>query len=132
MVFDTVEKPSGKIFDGETRERNQGEQDVNFTRISVVQARDLMRDSTQQLQIVDIRDEESFEAGHIQNAFHLHNSNLQEFIMDADPENPLLVYCYHGHMSQSAAAYFAEQGFETTYSLDGGYEAWSETDSSDA
>jgi thiosulfate sulfurtransferase len=36
----------------------------------------------------------------------------------------LLVYCYHGNMSQSAAAYFGEQGFEEAYSMDGGFSDW--------
>jgi thiosulfate sulfurtransferase len=34
------------------------------------------------------------------------------------------VYCYHGNSSQSAAAYLAEQGFEATFSIDGGYETY--------
>ena len=78
----------------------------------------------QSIQIVDIRDDESFATGHIPNSFHLHGSNLSEFIAQADPESPLLVVCFHGISSQSAAAYLAEQGFGETYSLDGGYEAW--------
>ena len=104
---------------------------MNFSRISVSEAKALVKEQGDSIQIADIRDEESFAAGHIPGATHLHNSNLQEFIQNADPELPLVVCCYHGHMSQSAAAYLAEQGFRETYSLDGGYEAWSETDSSD-
>ncbi|MCG8413393.1 MAG: thiosulfate sulfurtransferase GlpE [Pseudomonadales bacterium] len=104
--------------------------DVNFKRISVDEAQQLIAEHPSKVQIVDIRDDESFENGHIESAFHLHNSNLQDFIAGADPEQPLLVYCYHGHMSQGAAAFLAEQGFGETYSLDGGYEAWSELESS--
>ena len=78
------------------------------------------------VQIVDVRDPQSYAAGHIDSAVHLDNNNLGEFIASADPQAPLLVYCYHGHMSQSAAAYLAEQGFTKAYSLDGGFEAWRE------
>lgn len=78
----------------------------------------------QPVQVVDIRDDAAFAAGHMPSAKHIHNSNIQEFIAEADLDSPLLVCCYHGNMSQSAAAYFAEQGFAETYSLDGGYEAW--------
>lgn len=105
--------------------------ETNFKRISVDEAQQLIAEQAAQVQIVDIRDDESYENGHIESAFHLHNSNLQEFISSADPEQPLLVYCYHGHMSQGAAAFLAEQGFGETYSLDGGYEAWSERESAD-
>ena len=104
---------------------------MSFKRISVAEAKDLMAQQPGKVQIVDIRDDESFESGHIDEAQHLHNSNLQEFIAAAKPEQPLLVYCYHGHMSQSAAAFMVEQGFGETYSLDGGYEAWSEAESAD-
>ena len=102
-----------------------------FKRISVAEAQDMLSpaDGVEgDVQVVDIRDEESYTRAHISGAMHLHNSNIQEFIMEADPERPVIVCCYHGHMSQSAAAYLAEQGFHKTYSLDGGYEAWSESE----
>ena len=99
---------------------------MRFTRISCQQARELMTTSSGKLQIIDIRDEESFAGGHIEGAKHIHNSNVQEFINEAELDQPLLVVCYHGNMSQSAAAYFAEQGFDETFSLDGGFEAWAE------
>ncbi|CRR54182.1 Thiosulfate sulfurtransferase GlpE [Pseudomonas aeruginosa] len=35
-----------------------------------------------------------------------------------------MVVCYHGNSSQSAAAYFIQQGFSDVYSLDGGFELW--------
>lgn len=87
----------------------------------------MIQENAGQVQVVDIRDEESYRQGHIAGAFHLHNSNIQDYIQEADPESPLLVCCYHGHMSQSAAAYLSEQGFRETYSLDGGFEAWSQS-----
>lgn len=100
---------------------------MDFKRISVSDAAALIEGGGDQVQVVDIRDEDSFRRGHIAGAFHLHNSNIQDYIQEADPELPLLVCCYHGHMSQSAAAYLSEQGFRETYSLDGGFEAWSQS-----
>lgn len=76
--------------------------------------------------IVDVRDESSFKAGHIDGATHIDNTSLAAFIEEADLAVPLVVYCYHGNMSQGAAAYFMEQGFEQASSLDGGYDAWME------
>ncbi len=98
---------------------------MNFRRISVVEARLLLEaHGPGRVQIADIRDDQAYLQGHIDSAVHLHNSNLQEFIESADLDAPLLVYCYHGHMSEGAAAYLAEQGFSNTYSLDGGFAAW--------
>lgn len=75
-------------------------------------------------QVVDIRDETSFAELHIHGARHLNNHNLPDYLAEADFDTPLIVCCYHGISSQSAAAYLAHQGFETVYSLDGGFEAW--------
>lgn len=102
---------------------------MDFKRIVVAEARELIMKTTNgrqtnKLQIFDIRDENSYAAGHIQGAKHLHNGNLQEFIDSGEFELTVLVYCYHGHMSMNAAAYLASQGFADTYSLDGGFEAW--------
>ena len=74
--------------------------------------------------IADIRDKDSYMAGHIAGAVHLSDQNLQDFILESDHEMPLLVCCYHGHSSQQAAQYLSGQGFEEVYSILGGYTAW--------
>jgi thiosulfate sulfurtransferase len=74
--------------------------------------------------IVDIRDPNAFAAGHVPNAFSLNNNNVQDFILHADFDNPLLVFCYHGHSSQGAADFLSQQGFSAVYSVDGGVEGW--------
>ncbi len=99
---------------------------MNFKRINALEAKALIAEQNPEhpVQIIDIRDDAAFAAGHIPSAVHIHNSNVQEFIQAADMDAPLIVCCYHGNMSQSAAAYFAEQGFDEAYSLDGGFEGW--------
>ncbi|WP_263144413.1 thiosulfate sulfurtransferase GlpE [Pseudomonas sp. RIT-PI-AD] len=74
--------------------------------------------------VVDIRDPQSFSAGHISGSRHLDNHSLADFIAQADLDKPLVVTCYHGNSSQGAAAYLVGQGFSEVYSLDGGFEAW--------
>ena len=74
--------------------------------------------------LIDIRDEASFQAGHISNSLHVDHLSLQGFIQDADLDIPLIVCCYHGNSSQTAAQFFAEQDFSDVYSLDGGYSVW--------
>lgn len=75
-------------------------------------------------QLADIRDEQSYQLGHIAGATHLANHNLQDFIESADPDAPLIIYCYHGNSSQSAAQFFIEKDFTEVYSMDGGFEEW--------
>ena len=93
-----------------------------FKRISVHDA--LALHALEDTQWVDIRDEQSYQAGHIPRALLLGSHNLPAFIAAADLDKPLLVCCYHGNSSQSAAAFLVEKGFENVYSIDGGFEAW--------
>ncbi len=92
-----------------------------FSRIDPQQAQQLR---SQGAVVVDIRDPQSFAQGHISGSQHLDNHSLPDFIAAADLDAPLIVTCYHGHSSQSAAAYLAHQGFSAVYSLDGGFELW--------
>ncbi|ASJ74516.1 Thiosulfate sulfurtransferase GlpE [Granulosicoccus antarcticus IMCC3135] len=78
----------------------------------------------QPVNIVDIRDADSFQLAHITEAVHLDNTGMQSFINDTNQDIPLIVCCYHGNMSQSAGAYLAEKGFAEVYSLDGGFAEW--------
>ena len=77
--------------------------------------------------VVDIRDQPTYAAAHITGAHHLDNINIADFIRAADLDAPLIVACYHGNSSQSAAAYLVSQGFSDVYSLDGGFELWRAT-----
>lgn len=76
--------------------------------------------------LLDIRDEESYNKGHVNNAINLTGDNASDIIEKTDKEVPVLVMCYHGNSSQSVAAYLCQQGFSDVYSIDGGYEGWSD------
>lgn len=89
--------------------------------ISTTEAADLI---DQGAAVVDIRDAQSYNARRINNAFNLNNDNLQDYIAQADMDKPVIVCCYHGISSQSAAGFLSHQGFDEVYSLDGGFEAW--------
>ncbi len=93
-----------------------------FKHISVAET--FARLQQKQVVIVDIRDEQSFSAAHIEGAFHLTNSSLHQFTQLHDYETPVVVVCYHGNSSQGAAQYLVQQGFEEVYSMDGGFEGW--------
>ncbi len=93
-----------------------------FTVIAPAAAEQLIAEENAAL--VDIRDPDAYSASHIEGAIHLDNAALAAFIEDTDKDRPLIVYCYHGISSQSAAAYLAERGFHEVYSVEGGYESW--------
>lgn len=93
-----------------------------FQHISVTATRQLM--DAGDVALADIRDPISYSTGHIDGALLLDNNSLGQFLESTSKRQAVVVYCYHGNSSQSAAQYLAEQGFEEVYSMDGGYEAW--------
>ncbi|MBD8494671.1 thiosulfate sulfurtransferase GlpE [Pseudomonas syringae] len=97
---------------------------TEFKRIAPDQAHALRE---QGAVLVDIRDPETFATRHISGSRHLDNHSIADFIAKADLDQPLVVVCYHGNSSQSAAAYLVGQGFSDVYSLDGGFELWRAT-----
>lgn len=94
----------------------------NFHLISIEQAYEFWVD--QSAILVDIRDPQSYRLGHAAGAFHLTNETLNPFLQQHDFDKPVMVMCYHGHSSQGAAQYLVNMGFETVYSVNGGFEAW--------
>ena len=92
-----------------------------FTCISPERALELR---SQGSKIVDMREPHSYASLPVAGAQRLDNQNIHDFIAAADLDAPLLVFCYHGHSSQSAAAFLAGQGFSQVYSVDGGFENW--------
>ena len=61
--------------------------------------------------IVDIRDKESFDRGHIDGALNLSNENIDKFVLDTDKSKSVIVCCYHGNSSKRAAQFLIDNGF---------------------
>lgn len=95
---------------------------MSYKHLSVSQTAELL--SNENLVIADIRDANSFQTGRIPGSEHLSNENLARFLNEKDYEQPIVVVCYHGISSQSAANYLVQQGFEDVYTMDGGFAAW--------
>lgn len=83
-----------------------------------------MLNGRQSVSVLDIRDDASYEQGHIPGSQHMTMGSMQAFIDSADKAAPTVVYCYHGVTSQSVAQLLVEAGFDCVYSLIGGYECW--------
>lgn len=74
--------------------------------------------------ILDCRDLKAYQAGHMENALHVHDGLKESLIKRGDKQRSLLIYCYHGHSSEHLAEFFSDFGFKDVYSLVGGYESW--------
>ena len=104
-----------------------GNEMQSYKRIDISEAKELIINS--KVTIADIRDTGSYQEGNILDSINLSDQNIEEFMETADRSTPLLVYCYHGNNSVGAAEYFANNGFTSVFSLDGGYAEYSQQDS---
>ncbi|QQG37304.1 MAG: HesA/MoeB/ThiF family protein [Micavibrio aeruginosavorus] len=81
----------------------------------------------QECLMIDVREQEEWDQGHIPDALHLALS-----ILHHDPEvfspyrhRTCVLYCQRGARSRKAAEILLRAGFSDLYSLKGGYDAWS-------
>lgn len=78
----------------------------------------------EKVQIVDIRDQHTYQRDHIKASFHLTNSSLGRFMKEVEINTTLFVICYHGNSSKGVAQYLCDQGYLDVYSVNGGFADW--------
>ena len=76
------------------------------------------------IQLLDVRTREEFNAVKIPNANFFAQELMQEILSNWSREKLLVVYDHQGTRSMDAAAYFQGHGFENVKSLRGGIDAW--------
>ena len=76
--------------------------------------------------VVDVRERDEWEEGHIPGAVHVPRGNLESRIEQAvpDKDRPLVVYCAAGNRSAFATKTLRELGYENAVSLAGGFTDW--------
>jgi len=74
--------------------------------------------------VIDIRDDSSFSNAHISGAVQLDQTSIGPFLETTNKDAALVIYCYHGISSHSAASFFVDQGFSRVTHIVGGFEAW--------
>jgi rhodanese-related sulfurtransferase len=81
-----------------------------------------------ELIVLDVRERDAFEAGHIPGARLLPRGQLELRVNEelTDPTRRILVYCEFGRVSTLATATLRQMGFQGAVALDGGMKAWRE------
>jgi rhodanese-related sulfurtransferase len=92
--------------------------------------REVSRDEAQKLiddgaQLVDVRVDHEWEAGHLPGATHLPLAELNERTGEIDKDRPVLLYCRGGNRSTMAAAALADAGYDAA-KLSEGIVGWDE------
>jgi molybdopterin/thiamine biosynthesis adenylyltransferase/rhodanese-related sulfurtransferase len=87
-------------------------------------ARELL-DSGEPL-VLDVREQDEWDEGHLPGAIHIPRGNLESRIERAEPDHTrqIVVYCAAGNRSAFAAKTLEELGYEDVVSLAGGFTDW--------
>jgi adenylyltransferase/sulfurtransferase len=97
---------------------------AEISEVDATRARELI-DSGEPL-VVDVREQDEWDEGHIPGAVHVPRGYLESRIERAapDPSHPIVVYCSAGNRSAFAAKTLEEMGYEDVVSLAGGFTDW--------
>jgi rhodanese-related sulfurtransferase len=92
--------------------------------VDASRARELI-DSGEPL-VVDVREQDEWDEGHVPGAIHIPRGNLESRIERAEPDRArsIVVYCAAGNRSAFAAKTLDELGYEDVVSLSGGFTDW--------
>src|SRR6266480_1154087 len=96
--------------------------------MSLTELRSHIEGATGELLVLDVREREAFERGHIPGARLLPRGQLELRVNEElpDPTRRILAYCELGQISTLAAATLRNLGFQRAVALDGGMQAWRE------
>jgi len=98
--------------------------------IGMIKVQNLCRllDKSNNYWILDVRSEDEIaEAGEIQDAHHIHITQLPDNLDKISKDKPIYIFCGSGLRSTTAASLLKQNGFENINVILGGLEGWSST-----
>lgn len=98
----------------------QAPADSAYQQISQERAKEMM--DTQQVIVLDVREQAEYDSGHIPGALLLPVGTIEEDTAAAvipEKDTVVLVYCRSGNRSKTAAAALAALGYSHVYEFDG-------------
>jgi len=96
--------------------------------MSLAELKSYVDAKAEDLIILDVRERDAFESGHVPGARHLPRGQLELRVNEElpDPTRRILTCCEFGRISTLAAATLRSIGFQRAVALDGGMKAWRE------
>jgi rhodanese-related sulfurtransferase len=76
-------------------------------------------------QLIDVREPNEFEAGHILGARNIPLSQMKVRLQEIRPDKPVYLYCQSGIRSGRAAQLLHRKGYKDLSHLQGGFKKWS-------
>jgi glyoxylase-like metal-dependent hydrolase (beta-lactamase superfamily II)/rhodanese-related sulfurtransferase len=96
--------------------------------MSLAELKACVESGKNELIVLDVRERDAYEAGHIPGARLLPRGQLELRVNEelTDPTKRILSYCEFGRVSTLATATLRQMGFRGAVALDGGMKAWRE------
>lgn len=81
------------------------------------------------LELVDVREDHEWQAGHIPGARHIGRGILERDVerIFPDLDTPIVLYCGGGFRSALAAESLSRMGYSNVFSLAGGFRGWKDS-----
>jgi glyoxylase-like metal-dependent hydrolase (beta-lactamase superfamily II)/rhodanese-related sulfurtransferase len=113
---------------GKTVAQMLAEAAANVPFMSLAELKVRIASAPQELLVLDVRERDDYEAGHIPGARLLPRGQLELRVNQElpDPTCRIVAYCELGRISTLATATLRSMGFQRAVALDGGMQAWRE------
>ncbi len=91
-----------------------------------VQTVKAMLDTDRRFYLVDVREDNEWNAGHLPRAIHLGKGIIERDVETVIPatDKKVVLYCGGGYRSALAADTLQKMGYQAVFSLAGGWRAW--------
>ena len=101
---------------------------MTIQNISVQSLNETMNDHHPDFLLIDVREVDEWQAGHIQKAIHIPLASLESLIHQTATslDQPIFLQCKSGGRSMQAAQKLQRLGYTKLFNVDGGILAWSQ------
>ncbi len=121
-----IDNVKGALAGGFGTWRKSGAPINNSGTVTAQDTAQAIKGDTQSLQVLDVREIDEFENGHIPGAQHIFVGHLQDKLdeLDFDKNRPVIVTCGVGHRAGLGVSILRRSGYEDVRNLLGGMSAW--------
>ena len=116
-----IEDPRGFLQSGIAAWKQAGLPVADVPQITV---QELSQRRSARLQLLDVRREPEWQAGHIEGAEWFPLDNFKISAPELDPSAPVAVHCQGGYRSMIACSLLQRAGIENVINVAGGFDAW--------
>ncbi len=75
-------------------------------------------------QLIDVREPQEFDSGHILGARNIPVTQLKQRLVEIRKDKPVYLYCQKSSRSSRAAQILHKKGYKDIYQLKGGFKKW--------